>query len=36
MKIIAGNSFSSNIEMICDLCRCIYQVESREDWGLSD
>lgn len=34
MKIIAGNSFGTNIEMVCDVCRCIYQVESREDWSI--
>lgn len=34
MKIIAGNSFGSNIEMICDLCRCVYQIESKGDWTI--
>lgn len=34
MKIIAGNSFGSNIEMICDKCNCIFCVESKEDWSI--
>lgn len=34
MKIIAGNVYGSNIEMICDACKCVYHIESRKDWSV--
>ena len=34
MKIIAGNSFSKNIQFICKQCACVYEVESKDDWNV--